>query len=380
MGDKTAPVTALAKTEPPPESSLIKSDRPNGFLFTPQTFKEVQDFAKILANSELVPNQYRGKADNVIVALQMGAEVGLAPMQSVQNIAVINGKPSIYGDLGKAILRARGCDINESEVEEVKEKGVAWCIIKRPGQDPVRRTFSIEDAKTAQLWGKSGPWTNYPYRQLGWRAFWFAARDAASDLLKGIAGREEVEDYILDPKTDYKVTEAGFMPRALAEAHPDESMAGPVSDLASYATIIPKPDGPGHSMTNGTDPVGWKQPDGNTHAGNAQSGPATVVSNVIPAPGNETPPAKAETKTANPETKPAASETPKASNGTPPAAKIGMTEQKELFNRCRKFQIPIEDFMRQLRERYNKDKTADLTMTEYNELILWTNTMRPAGS
>lgn len=166
-----------------------------GFSLTPRTLDEAMSLAKIMADSDLVPKDYKSKPGNVLIAVQMGAEVGLPPMQAMQSIAVINGKPSIYGDVGKALLRSRGCDIIESSDEENKKTGMARCRIVRKGQQDVEKTFSIEDAKTAHLWGKQGPWTEYPYNQLGWRAFWFAARRAAPDILKGLSGREEVLDY-----------------------------------------------------------------------------------------------------------------------------------------------------------------------------------------
>ena len=53
----------------------------------------------------------------------------------------------------------------------------------------------MEDARQAKLWGKEGPWSTYPYRQMAWRAFWFAARDGAAHVLKGMAGVEELRDY-----------------------------------------------------------------------------------------------------------------------------------------------------------------------------------------
>lgn len=166
-----------------------------GFTLQPKTFEEAMQFAKLMAESQLVPTWFKGKPGDVLIAVQMGAEIDLAPMQAIQNIAVINGKPSIYGDLGKALMTRSGCRIEESDVEEIRKTNIARCTITRKDGRKTTRTFSLDDAKTAGLWGKQGPWTNYPYRQMAWRAFWFAARDAAADLLKGLAGAEEVGDY-----------------------------------------------------------------------------------------------------------------------------------------------------------------------------------------
>jgi hypothetical protein len=167
---------------------------PAVFDFAPRSFDEAMQLADRLATSTMVPKAFVGNPGNILIAMQWGAEVGLKPLQSIQNIAVINGKPGLYGDAGKALLLDKGCQIEERDVQEVRETGIASCTITRKGRPPLTRTFSIEDAQTAGLWGKEGPWRTYPYRQMAWRAFWFAARDGAADILRGMGGVEELRD------------------------------------------------------------------------------------------------------------------------------------------------------------------------------------------
>jgi len=164
------------------------------FDLSPKTFEQALTFANYLADSDMVPKDFKGKPGNCLIAMQWGMEVGLKPLQALQNISVINGKPGLYGDAGKAILLAAGCIIEEDDIALVERNKKARCIISRPGRPPVERTYSLENAKTAGLWGKGGPWSTSPWRQMAWRAFWFAARDAASDMLKGLSGAEEVMD------------------------------------------------------------------------------------------------------------------------------------------------------------------------------------------
>lgn len=168
--------------------------KPSGFDLSPRNFEQALTLSEYLAASDMVPKQYRGKPGDCLIAMQWGMEIGLKPLQALQSIAPINGKPSLYGDAGKALLLANGCIIEEDDAAVIKDKGHARCKISRPGRKPVERTFSQEDAKTAGLWGKEGPWRSYPYRQMAWRAFWFAARDAAADLLRGMGGFEEGVD------------------------------------------------------------------------------------------------------------------------------------------------------------------------------------------
>jgi hypothetical protein len=70
----------------------------------------------------------------------------------------------------------------------------AVCQVWRKGEDnPVTHRFSVADAKRANLWGKPGPWQQYPRRMLQMRARGFCLRDAFPDVLKGLYSREELE-------------------------------------------------------------------------------------------------------------------------------------------------------------------------------------------
>ena len=133
----------------------------------PTNMKEAMEFAGLLAKSDIVPKDYQGKPGNVLVAIQWGMEIGLQPMQAMQNIAVINGRPSIWGDAMIALVRA--CPAFEY-ITETQTDREATCVIKRKGEPEAVRTFSMEDAKKAGLMGKSGPWTQYPKRMMQMRA------------------------------------------------------------------------------------------------------------------------------------------------------------------------------------------------------------------
>lgn len=171
---------------------------------TPQNMTEAMDFAKMLAQSGMVPSNFKGKPQDCLVAMQWGFEVGLQPMQALQNIAVINGKPSIWGDAALALVRSHpDCKGVNEKIEGEGENMRAVCTVKRAHGEMIEETiryFSVANAKTAKLWGKQGPWTQYPERMLAQRARGFALRDAFPDALKGIITREEAEDIPTKPK------------------------------------------------------------------------------------------------------------------------------------------------------------------------------------
>ena len=154
--------------------------------------------AETLSKSSLIPEAFRGKPGDVLIALQMGAEVGLSPMQALQGIAVINGRPSIWGDAALALVRAHPSIVSiQEEITGTAETLVATCTVtrvKRGREETTKRTFSKYDAAQAGLWGGKDPWKKYPQRMLQMRARGFAIRDAAADILKGLAFGEEQAD------------------------------------------------------------------------------------------------------------------------------------------------------------------------------------------
>lgn len=157
----------------------------------PQSFEQALQFSQYLADSELVPKDYRGKPGNCLIAMQWGSELGLKPLQALQNIASINGRPALWGDAVIALVRASPlCEF----VIETDDGQTATCRVKRRGEPEQLRTFGMDDARTAGLLGKQGPWTQYPKRMRQMRARAFALRDVFPDVLRGLPVAEEVMD------------------------------------------------------------------------------------------------------------------------------------------------------------------------------------------
>ncbi len=161
------------------------------------SFDDAFRFATMVAKSEFAPKDFRGKAESCLLAIQHGSELGLSPMQALQSIAVVNGRPSVYGDTALAVcIGSPVCEYVRETVEGDGDAMVAICEAKRRGYEkPTVVRFSVADAKKAGLWGKSGPWTNYSRRMLQMRARGFALRDTFPDILRGLITAEEAQDY-----------------------------------------------------------------------------------------------------------------------------------------------------------------------------------------
>ena len=163
------------------------------------TLDDMWRFAQCVVKSGFAPKGME-KPESVLIAVEMGYEVGLSPMAALQNTAVVNGRPTIYGDAALALVRGSGL-LEFYEEKQVGTKGkddFGYCVTaKRKGDtSSYSEAFTVADAKVAGLWGKPGPWTQYPARMLKFRARGFLLRDAFGDVLKGMRTFEEVRDYV----------------------------------------------------------------------------------------------------------------------------------------------------------------------------------------
>lgn len=189
------------------------------YSMAPQNFEQAMTFSQMLADSDMVPKDFKGKPGNCLIAMQWGHEVGMQALQAIQNIAVINGRPAMWGDAVIALVRSSPlCEY----IKETDDGTTATCAVKRKGQPEEIRTFSVEDAKTAGLFGKAGPWTTNPKRMRQMRARAFGLRDVFADVLRGMAIVEEVMDYSEKDMGTVQRVEEESTPEKVVEFYPKE--------------------------------------------------------------------------------------------------------------------------------------------------------------
>ena len=178
-------------------AEIVRGDRG----LTPGNLAQMGRVAETIVKSGLMPSA-QGNPAAVLVALEFGMTAGLSVSQCVSNVMVVNGRPAIWGDaLLALVLNARNddgqrvCEWHHEAIEGTGDKMVAVCRMKRAGYpEPNEIRFSVDDAKTAGLWKKSGPWSNHPKRMLQMRARAFCIRDLFPDVLMGMSIAEEMQD------------------------------------------------------------------------------------------------------------------------------------------------------------------------------------------
>lgn len=213
---------------------------------SPANVSELQSLAEMMVKGGL----FKGSPIEAACVVGMGAELGLSPFQSIQVIKSINGKFSVFGDGITALLHASGkLAAMREEVAGEGDERTATCSMSRHGvSEPIIGRFSVADAKRAGLWGKAGPWSQYPERMLQMRARGFAARDGFSDVLRGLISAEEAMDY---PKptvaTSKPLPGTAPKPTPTEPARPDPNpllqAAESTAEAHSYEVLAIMPEG-----------------------------------------------------------------------------------------------------------------------------------------
>ena len=190
--------------------TTVKADNA---VLAPKNMKQAWDFAESIHRAGMAPAGM-DTVDQIMVAMTAGLELGLPPMAAIQSVAVINGRPCLWGDALIGVVRSSPlCRYVREWIDGEGDQMVAYCETHRENEaEPVKRSFSVFDAQRAGLWqtepivtrtvkGSSykkrndSPWWKYPKRMLQMRARSWCLRDVYADILKGIQIREEVEDY-----------------------------------------------------------------------------------------------------------------------------------------------------------------------------------------
>lgn len=192
-----------------PECTALKEIEKNS-IFSVNTnsynrFKQLQELAEYLSKSDLVPQSYKGKPSNCLIAMDIANQVNMPPFMVMQNLFVIQGKPSWSGQMINALIRTRYTDIEVQHFHK-EENGpdAKGCRIK--AVDPKGKTVygpvvTIAMAKKEGWYEKNGSkWPSIPDLMLTYRAFTFFGRVHCPDLLLGMQSKEEHQD--IDSEVD----------------------------------------------------------------------------------------------------------------------------------------------------------------------------------
>ena len=150
----------------------------------------------------MVPTQYQRRPENCFIALDLASRMGVSPMMVMQNLYIIQGKPSWSGSAMGALLRASGY-FRRVEVVYVGTEGKddwgAYVQAERisTGNMVKGATVSISIAKKEGWYQKAqSKWQSMPEIMLAYRAYAWFGRVHAPELLMGLHATDELDDFM----------------------------------------------------------------------------------------------------------------------------------------------------------------------------------------
>lgn len=182
--DNAGTSTAVAKRDgPPPE--LVVGAPGTALLPSRAEMTLMTDIAKTVfaAGGGMLP-QHIKTPHQALAIMIAGHELGLRPMTSLRHIYIVNGKTELETRAMVGIVKARDERIKFSWPEYTQE--AVTCVVERPGQDPVKVRYTVEDATKSGQMKKGGPWQAYTRDMLYAAATKRAVRLAAPDIINAI--------------------------------------------------------------------------------------------------------------------------------------------------------------------------------------------------
>ena len=210
-GQKTA-LVAVNSNDVLPDTIAVPSvnpvpAEPQSRLGTPKVLggiphlDQLMRLSTAICRTEMVPQVLRGRPDAILAVMMAGAELGIGPMQSLQGIDLIQGRPALSAELMRALVVQEG---HTFRLDQTDEAATVTCRRREWADDIPNAVFSwtIEDAKRAQLAGKDN-YKKFPRAMLAARASSEAARAVFPDVIVGLSYTpEEVAEFSSTPPSD----------------------------------------------------------------------------------------------------------------------------------------------------------------------------------
>lgn len=162
--------------------------------------EKLMDMSAMLSKSTIVPVMYQNRPENCFIALDMASRIGVSPMVVMQNLYIIQGKPSWAGQAISAMLNASPRFRNVMLHYVGEENTDSWgayvtAIDVRSGEELKGGTVTIATSKKEGWFQKSGSkWQTMPQLMLAYRAYTWFGRVYAPELLMGLQSSDEIDD------------------------------------------------------------------------------------------------------------------------------------------------------------------------------------------
>lgn len=229
-------------------------------VVAPKTLADVKELASQLAGARTLPEALQKSPADIMAIVMTGAELGLAPMQSIRGLSIIKGKPTLSADAMGALVRSRRDVCGFLMLRESTTQRATYETQRVGDPSPTSMSFSVDDAKTAGLNGDN--WRKFPAAMLRARALSAICRAVYPDLLLGVYDPDELAEP-RDSKGDgasavAKAKEAVAAAKEKAQAAADAASKVVDSVVVSSEPVASAVDSAGDKLSpKGELCVGW---------------------------------------------------------------------------------------------------------------------------
>lgn len=160
-------------------------------------FKNAMKMAEQLAKSDMIPAVYKGKPENCIIALELSNRLKLSPFLVMQNMYIVQGKPSWSSSFIISCINGSGRFTGplKFEMDANRTKCRAWAVEKASGEKLVGPLITMEMAQSEGWLNKNGSkWKTMPELMLRYRAAAFFGRLYCPEIINGMLTDDEAQD------------------------------------------------------------------------------------------------------------------------------------------------------------------------------------------
>lgn len=203
-----------------------------------QNFDDLQRIADYIAKSKLIPVHLQGKPADVAIILWKSHELGFSPMQGLDSIDVIQGKPAVKPEAQLALIYSKAPKAYVHVQSDSKTLVVTVKASREKGEEPQSFTWDMDRARKMQL-DKKDNYVKQPLVMLKWRAIGEMARTVFPDIMRGLKNTEEALDW--DNSDPDPTDKAAELEARLNNAKPIEVTVEPAQTSAPAQTA-PAPE------------------------------------------------------------------------------------------------------------------------------------------
>lgn len=197
------------------QTSVTENMQFGNLVENTKILNNIYRLAKMYSTSTMIPQVYQNKPDNCFVAIELAGRMNVSPILVMQNLYIVQGKPSWSGQACIALINGCGKFKGELEFvfigEQMEDSFGCYCkATKKDGKELKGTQITIKMAQDEGWLSKTGSkWKTMPQQMMMYRAAAFFARVYCPEVLMGFSTADEVEDVTKQekPKTIIKIEE-----------------------------------------------------------------------------------------------------------------------------------------------------------------------------